>query len=209
MMRVLPNMTVLSPCDATQAKLAAVAAILELKGPVYLRFGREAMPDFTTESMPFEIGKAQLLRPGNDLTIAATGHLVWEALLAADELQRHGISVRVLNIHTIKPIDEEAIVSAAYETGAIITAEEHQVAGGLGGAVAEVAARHCPVPMEFIGMNDSFGESGPADALMEKYGMKAPLILTTALHIFDRKVKIGSHEHKKNPPSPGCSPPDR
>jgi transketolase len=187
MMRVLPNMTVLSPCDATQSKLAVLAAINETNGPVYLRFGREAMPDFTSESMPFTIGKAQCLREGNDLTIAATGHLVWEALQAALLLEEQGISSRVLNVHTIKPIDEEAIVRAACETGAIITAEEHQIAGGLGGTVAEVVVRNCPVPLEFIGMHDRFGESGPAEALMEKFGMKSTHIFSAGLRVLDRK----------------------
>ncbi|MCK9423067.1 MAG: transketolase family protein [Bacteroidales bacterium] len=190
-MRVMPNMSVLSPCDATQTKLATLAAIENYQGPVYIRFGREAMPDFTESSLPFKIGKAQLFREGYDLTIAATGHLVWEALMAAEELQAHGISARVLNVHTIKPLDEEAIVRAARETGAIITAEEHQVAGGLGGAVAEMVTRYCPVPMEFVGMNDRFGESGNAIALMEKYGMTASMIFKCGLRLVDRKIKNG------------------
>ncbi len=186
-MRVLPNMTVLSPCDATQAKLATIAAIEQCKGPVYLRFGREAMPDFTDESMPFDIGKAQILKEGKDLTIIATGHLAWESLEAAYAMEEKGISAKVMNIHTIKPIDAAAIISAAKETRAIITAEEHQVSGGLGSAVAEVICRHYPVPMEFIGMKDCFGESGQPRELMEKYGMTASAIILAASRLLVRK----------------------
>ena len=182
-MRVLPNMTVLSPCDATQTKQATIAALTKIKGPVYIRYGREAMPDFTDESIPFEIGKGQLLKEGSDISIIATGHLTWEALQAAYQLETEGIHARVINIHTIKPIDQEIIINAAKETGAIITAEEHQIFGGFGSAVAEVLARNCPVPVEFIGMNDSFGESGKPSELMEKYGM-------TAKHIVDAAKRI-------------------
>ena len=174
-MRVMPNMTVLSPCDATQTKLATIAAVEQVKGPVYIRFGREPMPDFTLEAgswkleagknvtlqerCRFEVGKGQVFCDGDDITIIATGHLTWEALQAAYALQEEGIFARVINLHTIKPIDEEIIIKAAKETGAIITAEEHQVNGGMGSAVAEVVVKHYPVPMEFVGMNDSFGES--------------------------------------------------
>jgi transketolase len=171
MMRVLPNMTVISPCDATQARKATMKAIQELKGPVYIRFGREAVPDFTHENQKFEIGKSDLIHEGNDVTIIATGHMVWEALQAAYALKGKGINVRVLNMHTIKPIDKEAIIKAAMETGRIITAEEHQVTGGLGGAVAEVVSSNHPVPVHFIGMPDCFGESGQPVELMEKYGL--------------------------------------
>ncbi len=173
MMRVLPNMTVISPCDATQTRLATIAAIEQCKGPVYIRFGREAMPDFTSESMGFEIGKSQILKTGNDLTIIATGHMVWEALQAAEILETCGIHPCVINMHTIKPIDKDVIIWAAQETGAIVTAEEHQIAGGLGSAVAEVIVQHHPVPMAFVGMNDRFGESGDPRQLMEKFGMTA------------------------------------
>ena len=172
-MRVLPNMTVLSPCDATQTKIATIEAILNQKGPVYLRFGRAPVPDFTPESQPFEVGKAQILHHGDDITIVATGHLVWEALQAARMAARDGIGVRVINLHTIKPIDKETLIKAARETGKIITAEEHQVAGGMGSAVAEVLAAHLPVPIIFTGMQDRFGESGDPDALMQKFGMTA------------------------------------
>ena len=186
-MRVLPNMTVLSPCDATQAKLAIQAAFIQCKGPVYLRFGREPRPDFTSEGMGFIIDKSQELHAGDDLTIIATGHLVWEALQAAYELKYKGFSARVINVHTIKPLDETAVLRAARETGAIITAEEHQVAGGLGGAVAEIVARHCPVPMSFIGMHDRFGESGKPDELMEKFHMTSAAIQHAAIELLKRK----------------------
>lgn len=179
-MRVLPNMTVLSPCDATQTRLATIAAIEQCKGPVYIRFGREAMPDFTTESMGFEIGKSQILKAGDDLTIIATGHLVWEALQAADILETRGIMARVINMHTIKPLDKVAIIAAARETGFIVTAEEHQINGGLGSAVAEVVVQHHPVPMAFVGMSDRFGESGDPRQLMEKFGITASAIVEAA-----------------------------
>jgi transketolase len=181
-MRVLPNMTVLSPCDATQARLAVIAAAEQGSGPVYVRFGREPVPDFTSEDLEFIIGKGQILREGIDLTIIATGHLTWEALQASYMLEKQGINARVINLHTIKPLDEEIIIKAARETGAILTAEEHQVAGGLGSAVAEVVVKHHPVPMDFIGMKDRFGESGKPEELMEKFGMKAH-------HIADKAKK--------------------
>jgi len=180
-MRSLPNMTVLSPCDATQTRLATVKAVTELNGPVYIRFGREPVPDFTDEDQEFIVGKSQLFKEGNDGTIIATGHMVWEALKAAAMLEDEGIAVRVVNMHTIKPIDEEAIIRAARETGFIVTAEEHQVTGGLGGAVAEVVSRHCPVKMKIIGMPDCFGESGQPAELMEKYGLTAGAIYAAVL----------------------------
>ena len=186
-MRVMPNMTVFSPCDATQAKLATMAAIEHCKGPAYIRYGREPMPDFTDIDQPFIAGKAQLLKPGSDVTIIATGHLVWESLQAAYQLEGLGISARVINIHTIKPIDEETIIAAACETKAIVTAEEHQVAGGLGSAVAEILVKRNPVPMEFIGMNDHFGESGQPRELMKKYGMDAEAIKFAAFRVLKRK----------------------
>lgn len=186
-MRVLPNMTVLSPCDATQAKLAVIAAAEQVSGPVYVRFGREAVPDFTDEASGFMVGRGQVFHEGNDLTIVGTGHMTWEALQASYQLEREGIHARVINLHTIKPIDVEIIVKAAKETGLIITAEEHQIHGGLGSAVAEVVVRHHPVPMGFIGMNDRFGESGQPEELMEKYGMKAH-------HIADKVRKMLGEE---------------
>lgn len=177
MMRILPNMTVLCPCDATQTRLATMAAIELCNGPVYIRFGREPMPDFTSPETDFVIGKSQMLRTGNDITIIAMGHMVWEALQAADFLKKKGIMARVINMHTIKPIDKDAIIMAAKETGAIITAEEHQVTGGLGSAVAEVVVQHCPVPMAFVGMFDRFGESGDPVDLMIKFGLTAEAII--------------------------------
>jgi len=177
-MRVLPNMTVLSPCDATQTRLATIASVEQVNGPVYIRFGREPVPDFTTEELPFEIGKGQILKDGTDITIIATGHLVWEALQAAYELEKQNINSRVINIHTIKPIDTDLIIKAAKETGAIVTAEEHQIYGGLGSAVAEVLVKNAPVPVHMIGMKDKFGESGKPDELMQKYEMKAEHIVS-------------------------------
>jgi transketolase len=186
-MRVMPNMTVISPCDATQTKLATIAAIENCTGPVYLRYGREPMPDFTDYDQNFVVGKAQLLNTGSDLTIIATGPLVWESIQAARQLEGYGISARVMNIHTVKPIDEEAIITAAKETKAIVTAEEHQIAGGLGSAVAEVLVKNYPVPMEFIGMNDRFSESGQPGELMKKFGMDSESIIFAALRVIKRK----------------------
>ena len=181
MMRVLPNMTVISPCDATQARIITMQAINELTGPVYIRFGREAVPNFTHENQKFEIGKSDLMHEGIDATIIATGHMVWEALQAAYALKEKGIHTRVLNMHTIKPLDSDAIIQAAKDTGLIITAEEHQVTGGLGGAVAEVVAQNYPVPVRFIGMPDCFGESGKPSELMEKYGLTSRSIMDVIL----------------------------
>lgn len=182
-MRALPNMTVISPCDATQTRILTMKAINELKGPVYVRFGREAVPDFSDPYLPVEIGKAQLLTDGQDAAIIATGHMVWEALQAAMALRDDGITVRVINMHTIKPIDKEAIIKAARETGRIITAEEHQITGGLGSAVAEVVTQSVPVPITFIGMPDCFGESGKPEELMEKYGLTSKAIRQAILSL--------------------------
>jgi transketolase len=189
-MRVLPNMTVLSPCDATQTKFAVIAAVEAVKGPVYIRFGRDAVPDFTSDKMEFVVGKAQVLKEGIDVSIIATGHLTWEALQAANTLQENGVNARVINIHTIKPIDREIIIKAARETGAIVTAEEHQIFGGFGSAVAEVLAANSPVPVEFVGMNDSFGESGNPDELMCKYGMKSDNIISAVYKVIQRKKNL-------------------
>ncbi|MDD4848689.1 MAG: transketolase C-terminal domain-containing protein [Bacteroidales bacterium] len=171
MMRVLPNMIVLSPCDATQTKLAVMAAE-QCQHPVYIRFGRDIVPDFTDDSMPFTIGKAQCLKEGNHVAILATGHLTWESLQAAFLLEKDNIHARVINFHTIKPIDKQAIIDAS-TTGLIVTAEEHQTAGGFGSAVAEVVVENCPTPMLMIGVHDRFGESGPSQVLMEKFGLTA------------------------------------
>ena len=182
-MRVLPNMTVISPCDATQAKMATEKAILEHDGPVYIRFGREPMPDFTSEDQDFQIGKAQLMREGNDITLVATGHEVWEALEAAHMLDHMGISARVINMHTIKPLDGDILNKAADDTRLIFTVEEHQVAGGLGSAVTEFLAENHPIRVIRIGMDDKFGESGQAQALMHKFGLDAAGIVNRVLEI--------------------------
>ena len=181
-MRVLPNMTVISPCDATQAKMATEKAILECEGPVYVRFGREAVPDFTDENQDFEIGKAQIMREGTDITLVATGHEVWESLEAAHKLERLGISTRVINMHTIKPLDGDILKKAADETRLIFTVEEHQVAGGLGSAVAEFFCENHPIRVYRIGMNDRFGESGQASALMHKFELDAAGIVKRVLN---------------------------
>ncbi len=188
--RSLPHMTVLSPCDATQARQAAIAAIQEIKGPVYIRFGREAVPDFIPDNMPFIPGRAQVLSEGNDLTLIATGHLVWEALEASEMLKADDIHARVINLHTLKPIDKESIIKAARETGAILTAEEHQIINGLGSAVAEVVVKHHPVPMDFVGILDSFGESGQPRELMEKFGL-------TSFHIYQKAINLYQRKHIK------------
>ena len=182
-MRVLPNMTVISPCDATQAKIATFKAVTELDGPVYIRFGREPVPDFTDEDQDFQIGKAQLMREGNDITLVATGHEVWEALEAAHMLEHMGISARVINMHTIKPLDGDILNQAAEDTRIIFTIEEHQSAGGLGGAVAEFLAENHPIRVIRIGMEDKFGESGQAQALMHKFGLDAAGIVKRVLEI--------------------------
>jgi len=186
-MRVLPNMTILSPCDATQTKLATIASVEQIKGPAYIRFGREAVPDFTSENLEFIVGKGQELISGNSVSIISTGHLTWEAIIAAEKLKKQKINARVINIHTIKPIDKDIIIKAAQETGAIVTAEEHQIIGGLGSAVAEITSKHYPVPIEFIGMNDSFGESGNPDELLIKYKMKADNIIDSVKQVLKRK----------------------
>jgi transketolase len=188
-MRVLPNMTVLSPCDATQTKLATIASVEQVDGPAYIRFGREAVPDFTTEDLPFVVGKGQLLKEGQDITIIATGHLVWEALQAAYQLEKQNINARVINIHTIKPIDEEIIIKAANETGFIVTAEEHQIYGGLGSAVAEVLVKSNPVKVKMIGINDQFGESGKPEELMQKYGLTSSNIANEVIKMINKKRK--------------------
>ena len=182
-MRVMPNMTVISPCDATQAKIATEKAILECKGPVYVRFGREAVPNFTAEDQIFEIGKAQLMCDGSDITFVATGHEVWEALEAAHMLELMGISVRVINMHTIKPLDGDILNKAADDTRMIFTIEEHQISGGLGGAVTEYLAENHPIRVCRIGMEDCFGESGKASVLMHKYGLDAAGIVHRVLEI--------------------------
>ena len=166
---------------------AATIAIAEHDGPVYLRFGRPKVANFTPEDQKFEIGKAVQLTEGNDVTIVATGHLVWEALLAAEELEAKGISAEVINIHTIKPLDDEAILASVAKTGCLVTAEEHNFLGGLGESVARVLAENKPVPQEFIATKDTFGESGTPAQLMEKYGLNANAIKNAAEKVIKRK----------------------
>ena len=186
MMKMLPHMAVINPCDYNQTK-AATIAIAEYEGPVYLRFGRPKMPIFMPADQKFEIGKAVMLNEGTDVTIVATGHMVWEAIQAGEQLAAQGISAEIINIHTIKPLDEEAILASARKTGAVVTAEEHQVLGGLGESVASVLARKNPVPMEIIAVNDSFGESGTPDQLLEKYGLKDKNIVEAVKQVIARK----------------------
>jgi len=176
LMRAMPHMTVINPCDYNQTRLATMAAA-EWKGPVYLRFGRPSVPNFTPADGPYEIGKAWLMEPGEDVTILATGHLVWEAIEAVKILGAKGIKAELINIHTVKPLDMQAIIDSARKTGAVVTAEEHLVAGGLGELVAGVLARHCPVPMRMVAMEDGFGQSGTPAELMNVYGLNAANIV--------------------------------
>jgi len=185
MMRMLPGMTVINPCDYDQTK-AATMAIAEHYGPVYLRFGRPAWPMFTGDKK-FEIGKALHLAAGTDVTIFATGHLVWTSIEAAKDLAAEGISCEVINIHTIKPLDDEAILDAVSKTRAVVVAEEHQRNGGLGDAIANLLAHHLPVPMEYVGVNDSFGESGKPAELLEKYGLGKKDVIWAVKDLLDRK----------------------
>ncbi len=187
LMKMLPHMTVINTCDFYQTK-QATKAIADHDGPVYLRFGRPKMPVFIPEDMPFEIGKAIKLTTGNDVTIVATGHLVWPALQAQEELEKQGVSAEVINIHTIKPLDEEAILESAKKTGCVVTAEEHMLNGGLGESVAQTLVRNQPVPMEMVGVNDTFGESGKPQELMEKYGLTDKDIVNAVLKVIKRKA---------------------
>ncbi len=186
LMKMLPGMTVINTCDYNQTK-AATLAIAAHEGPVYLRFGRPKVANFTPEDQTFEIGKAVQLQEGNDVTIVATGHLVWEALQAAETLQEQGISADVVNIHTIKPLDREAILSSVAKTGCVVTAEEHNYLGGLGESVSRVLAENHPAPQEFVATQDTFGESGTPDQLMEKYGLNADAIVKASLKVLSRK----------------------
>lgn len=186
LMKMLPGMTVINTCDFNQTK-AATLAIADHHGPVYLRFGRPSVPNFTPENGDFQIGKAVLLNEGTDVTIIATGHLVWEALLAAEKLAEKGISAEVINIHTIKPLDEEAILKSVKKTGCVITAEEHNILGGLGESVARTLSLNNPVPQEYVAVQDSFGESGTPDQLMEKYKLNHASIIEKAEAVLKRK----------------------
>ena len=185
-MRALPNMVVICPTDSIEAK-KATQAIARLNKPCYLRLSREKVPLITTEQTPFEIGKAQIFHEGSDVAIIATGEMVHKALLAAKELKMHKISVRVINCHTIKPIDKDTILKAAEECGAIVTVEEHQINGGLGGAVAEVISQNFPVPVKIIGMEDTFGESGPPAELLKKYGLTTDAIIKAVTAVLRMK----------------------
>jgi transketolase len=186
MMRMLPGMTVINPCDFNQTK-AATLAIAEHHGPVYLRFGRPAWPIFTPENQQFKIGKALHLASGTDVTIFATGHLVWTSIEAAKELAAQGISCEVINIHTIKPLDTEAILDSVSKTRAVVVAEEHQRNGGLGDAIANCLVHKLPVPMEYVGVNDSFGESGKPAELLDKYGLGKKDVIWAVKDVLDRK----------------------
>lgn len=186
LMKMLPGMTVINTCDYNQTK-AATLAIAEHYGPVYLRFGRPKVPNFTPENGKFEIGKAVKLTEGNDVTIVATGHLVWEALEAAKALNESGISAEVINIHTIKPLDEKAILESVAKTRCVVTAEEHNYLGGLGESVARVLALHQPTPQEFVATKDTFGESGTPAQLMNKYGLNSNAIVEAVKKVLSRK----------------------
>lgn len=186
LMKMLPGMVVINTCDYNQTK-AATIAIADYEGPVYLRFGRPAVPVFMPEDQVFEIGKAIQLQEGSDVTIVATGHLVWEALEAAKGLNEKGISAEVINIHTIKPLDDKAILESVAKTGCIVTAEEHNFLGGLGESVARVLALNDPTPQEFVATDDTFGESGTPAQLMDKYGLNSTAIIDKALKVIGRK----------------------
>jgi transketolase len=185
LMKMLPGMTVINPCDYNQTK-AATKAIADIDGPVYLRFGRPSVPVFMNE--PFIIGKAIILNEGTDVSIFATGHLVWEAILACEELEAKGISAEIINIHTIKPLDEKAVLTSASKTKCIVTAEEHMMNGGLGDSIAQLISRNNPMPIEYVAVNDSFGESGTPSQLMEKYGLNASSIVKAAENAIARKA---------------------
>lgn len=188
LMKMLPGMSVVVPADYNQTRLATLAAA-DWSGALYLRFGRPAWPNFTLAEDPaFVIGKAQVLRAGTDLTLIACGHLVWTSLQAAEALAAEGISAEVINLHTIKPLDEAAIVTSVSKTGCVVTAEEHQRAGGMGESVAGVLARHHPAPQEFVAVNDSFGESGTPDQLLEKYGLATSDVLAAAKRVLARRA---------------------
>lgn len=186
MMKMLPGMTVINPCDYNQTK-AATIAIADYEGPVYLRFGRPVIPVFTDADQKFEIGKAWMVNEGIDVSIFATGHMVWEAIQAGELLEAEGINAEIINIHTIKPLDEEAILKSVEKTGCVVTAEEHNRIGGLGDSVAQVLVKNKLVPQEYVAVNDSFGESGTPTQLMEKYGLTAKHIVEAAKRAIERK----------------------
>lgn len=186
LMKMLPNMVVINPCDYNQTKAATLAAA-EYVGPVYLRFGRPVVPNFTPADQKFEIGKAVTLNPGKDVTVIATGHLVWTAIQAAEALEAEGVSVELINIHTIKPLDANAIIESAKKTGAVVVAEEHLISGGLGESVSQVLAQNLPTPMEFVAVNDKFGESGTPDELMKKFHLDTSDVVEAVKRVLSRK----------------------
>jgi transketolase len=186
LMKMLPGMTVINPCDFNQTK-AATIAIADHEGPVYLRFGRPKVPNFTPEDQNFEIGKALLLSPGTDVSIFATGHLVWKAIEAGRLLADEGISAEIINIHTIKPLDEDAVISSVSKTGCAVTAEEHNIFGGLGESISSLLARKHPLPIEMVAVKDQFGESGKPEELMTKYGIDTPNIVAAVRKAISRK----------------------
>ncbi|MEN5435248.1 transketolase C-terminal domain-containing protein [Sphingobacterium faecium] len=187
LMKMLPGMTVINPCDYNQTKAATIAAA-KYFGPVYLRFGRPVVPVFTPEDQEFEIGKAVMLNEGNDVTIIATGHLVWEAIQAGELLAQLGVDAEIINIHTIKPLDDSAILKSVRKTGCVVTAEEHNRLGGLGDSVAQLLVKNMPVPQEYIAVDDRFGQSGTPAQLMEKYGLNAANIVSAVEKVISRKV---------------------
>lgn len=186
LMKMLPGMTVINPCDYNQTK-AATLAIANYKGPVYLRFGRPKVPNFTIPDEPFEIGKAQILASGRDVSIFATGHMVWKALEARETLLQTGIDAEVINLHTIKPLDKETVLASASKTKCVVSAEEHQIFGGMGESIAGFLSRRLPIPQEFVGVNDRFGESGVPEELLTKYGCDTSDIVQAAERVFERK----------------------
>ena len=189
LMKMLPGMVVINPCDYNQTK-AATIAIAQHKGPVYLRFGRPSWPVFIPEKMPFEIGKAIVLSEGADVSIFATGHLVWKAIQAGEQLAEMGIIAEIINIHTIKPLDEKAVIQSVSKTGCVVTAEEHQLNGALGDSICQLLSRHLPTPVEMVGVNDSFGESGTPEALLVKYGLDSKNIVEAVTRVMQRKKAL-------------------
>ncbi len=186
LMKMLPGMTVINPCDYNQTKQATLA-IADHDGPVYLRFGRPKWPVFISEDTPFVIGTALMLNEGTDVSIFATGHMVWKAIEAGEQLAEKGISAEIINIHTIKPLDEEAVIASAKKTGCVVTAEEHQMNGGLGDSIAQLLCRTMPTPLEMVAVNDSFGESGKPEELLVKYGLNDTDIVEAAQRAIGRK----------------------
>jgi transketolase len=187
LMKMLPGMTVIVPCDYNQTK-AATLAVAEYEGPVYLRFGRPSWPIFTDPNEPFVIGKAQRFSEGTDVSIFACGHMVWNAIQAGVALEEKGLSVEVINIHTIKPLDEEAVLNSIRKTKCAVTVEEHNIIGGLGDAIAQVSAKNFPIPIEYVGTKDTFGESGTPDQLLKKYGLDVPDIIAAAEKVISKKT---------------------